>query len=120
MTREEIKALLARAGNIETVEVGALKIEVVELSFAKKIELSKIEGGGEELMRHALKAACYVPGTIEPMLDDELISVMPQGAVVALFDAVKRVSGMTAAEALEPDPEIEQGITEPSEAEKNG
>jgi hypothetical protein len=118
MTRDEVAALLARAGGVEHVEINGLKIDVVELSFAARQQLGKIEGG-DELMRVAIRAACYYPGTAQLMMDDEMISLMPMSVLTKLFEAIKRTSGIGTQEPLEPDPAIEVGIHEPSEAEKN-
>lgn len=123
MNRDQVAALLARAGKREVVEVVGLKVEVVELSFGARAKLGQIAGeGGATIVRHVIRASCYEPGTANLLFaDDELVDMLPGPAAQQLAETAYRLSGMgKTEEALEADPDVETSASEPSEAEKNG
>lgn len=120
MNKEDLKALFARAGKIEKITVAGVEMEIVELSFGQRLSLADHGDDGMALIRHALALSCYKPGTVERLLDDELIDLLPQAEAMRVFEAVKRINGIGVKPALEPDPDVEASISEPTEAEKNG
>lgn len=119
MNRQEMAALFARAAGVEKVTIAGVEMEIIEMSFGVRAGLDKYSDDGVQAMREMLKASCYRPGSVERILDDELIDMLPQGEVMRLFGIVKRLNGMDAKPTLAPDPEVEQSVHEPSEAEKN-
>lgn len=122
MNRDQVAALLARAGKREIVEVAGLKIEVVEMSFGARAKIGQFVDDGPTLVRHVIRSCCYEPGTANLLFaDDELVDMLPGAAGQHLAEVAYRLSGMSKAqEALEPDPDVETSESEPSEAEKNG
>jgi hypothetical protein len=121
-------AQLAKCGAREIVTFGGVKIEVVEMSFAERSALAKIHsaGGdaeeiGEAFIRAILRTCCYAPGTKDKVFGDGAdISQLPMGLVLQLAEHAKRINGLSGKKELEPDPDAEEPIHEPSEAEKNG
>lgn len=123
MNRQEVAALLARAGKREIVEFDGLKVEVVELSFGARTKFAQLaEEGGVAIMRFIIRTCCYEPGTAHLIfVDDELVDMLPGPAAQLLAETAYRLSGMNKKqEALPADPDVETSASEPSEAEKNG
>lgn len=123
MNRDQVAALLARAGKREVVEVVGLKVEVVELSFGARAKLGQLANeGGVTIVRHVIRSCCYEPGTANLLfVDDDLVDMLPGPAAQLLAEVAYRLSGMSKTEeALPADPDVETSASEPSEAEKNG
>lgn len=127
-TTPSLFAQLAAMGAREIVTFNGVKIEIVEMSFAARSALAKIhsaDGDAEEIGQlficAILRACCYVPDTKDKVFtSDEQIGELPLALALQLAEHAKRINGLTAKPEVTPDPDAEEAIHQPNEAEKNG
>jgi hypothetical protein len=129
-TTPSLFAQLAKVGKREIVDIEGIKIEIVEMSFGERSKLAELHdkhkgqegsGAGIAFMRIIIHRCCYAPGTNDRLCaTEESVGDLPHAIATTLFEHAKRVNGMGVVEPLEPDPDAEEPIHEPSEAEKNG
>jgi hypothetical protein len=127
-TQPSLFAQLAKLGTREVVDLGGVKVEIVETSFNDRAKLGKIQHSGEDeetigtlFLRALIYACCYAPGTSDKAFSSpEQVGELPMALLLQIAEHAKRINGLSVKPELAPDPDAEESIHEPSEAEKNG